>query len=56
MSTIQVLASVHGSWTSLGAPDAAGPVEATEIPCTATSMEFFDRLYECGMIKHTVLQ
>lgn len=44
----KVLTSVRGTWGSLGAAGQATKVVREEVACTATSMAFFDRLYDCG--------
>eukprot|EP00051_Salpingoeca_urceolata_P019039 m.272851 g.272851 ORF g.272851 m.272851 type:complete len:259 (+) comp19334_c0_seq3:164-940(+) len=49
LSELQVLHSKHGSWGPLG--QQATGVDFDPVPCTQLSMEFFDRLYECGVLR-----
>lgn len=50
LETIQVLTSAAGSWGPLGKADSLTKVVSTPVTCSATSMAFFDRLYECGVL------
>lgn len=39
------------SFLELGEPhEANATIEIEEVPCTVLSMEFFDKIYECGII------
>ena len=46
-----MLGDVRGHWTHLGHPGKCSEVKAEQLECKATSMEFFDRLYECEAIR-----
>eukprot|EP00050_Salpingoeca_kvevrii_P022439 m.126514 g.126514 ORF g.126514 m.126514 type:complete len:396 (+) comp9707_c0_seq4:4276-5463(+) len=48
-ATLKVLASASGTWAPLQGEVAS--VQHQRVPATATSMEFFDRLYECGALR-----
>ncbi|NXT52771.1 CF300 protein, partial [Pluvianellus socialis] len=45
------LLSASGQWTTLGSK--VTKTEATVVPCTQTSMSFFDRLYSEGVVRET---
>ncbi|XP_027763750.1 cilia- and flagella-associated protein 300 isoform X1 [Empidonax traillii] len=45
------LLSASGQWTTLGSK--VTKIEATVVPCTQTSMSFFDRLYCEGVVRET---
>ncbi|NXC39311.1 CF300 protein, partial [Penelope pileata] len=49
-SSLKVL-SASGQWTTLGSK--VTKIEATVVPCTQTSMSFFDRLYSGGVVRET---
>eukprot|EP00048_Salpingoeca_helianthica_P009177 m.131669 g.131669 ORF g.131669 m.131669 type:complete len:259 (-) comp14796_c3_seq1:39-815(-) len=53
LSALQVQKSVSGAWGALGSAGQATRVVAEDVPCTYTSMEFFDRLYDCGVLRST---
>jgi len=48
---LQVLSNVQGHWTSVGAPNSCSAVKTEPVECTATSMEFFDRFYDAGVVR-----
>ncbi|KAK2517355.1 hypothetical protein Q9233_013211 [Columba guinea] len=45
------LLSASGQWTTLGSK--VIDIEATVVPCTQTSMSFFNRLYSEGVVRET---
>lgn len=51
--SLQVLGDVRGGWTSVGQPGKCSALKTEKLNCTATSMAFFDRLYECGVVRQS---
>lgn len=52
LGTLQTLVTVRGHWSAVGGQSGeCTAVEHADVKCTATSMEFFDRLYECGALR-----
>eukprot|EP00039_Didymoeca_costata_P033466 m.42496 g.42496 ORF g.42496 m.42496 type:complete len:278 (-) comp9886_c0_seq2:175-1008(-) len=47
----KILCNTQGSWTTLGQAGKCTKVTTSPVNCEATSMAFFDRLYECGAIR-----
>jgi hypothetical protein len=51
LKTLQTLVTVRGHWSAVGgSPGECTAVRYNEVACVATSMAFFDRLYECGVL------
>lgn len=51
LSYFETLVTVRGHWSAMGGqPGECEKVKYSDVSCTATSMEFFDRLYECGKV------
>ncbi|XP_001626154.2 cilia- and flagella-associated protein 300 [Nematostella vectensis] len=50
LSTLQVVSSTN-TWGSLGIKGAK--YEAEQVPCTSTSMDFFDKLYSEGIVRES---
>lgn len=48
---VKVLSTVNGSWATISQIGKFEAIEKEEIPCTLTTMEFFDRLYDCGVLR-----
>jgi hypothetical protein len=48
LSCLETLVTVRGHWAAIGGqPGECDSVTHSTVDCTATSMEFFDRLYDC---------
>eukprot|EP00038_Savillea_parva_P027623 m.60679 g.60679 ORF g.60679 m.60679 type:complete len:266 (+) comp7969_c0_seq1:184-981(+) len=52
LTHLQTLVTVRGHWSAVGGqPGECDGVTYKDVACTATSMEFFDRLYECEALR-----
>lgn len=47
--SLSILTSVRGTWSTLSGT--VKSVKASAVPCTATSMAFFDRLYSANLLR-----
>eukprot|EP00041_Stephanoeca_diplocostata_P018092 m.375439 g.375439 ORF g.375439 m.375439 type:complete len:265 (-) comp20918_c0_seq1:1922-2716(-) len=52
LQNLKILTNVSGGWGTLGGKSGdTVSVETEPVASTATSMEFFDRLYDCGAVR-----
>mmetsp|Transcript_26145 Transcript_26145/g.68627 ORF Transcript_26145/g.68627 Transcript_26145/m.68627 type:complete len:266 (-) Transcript_26145:249-1046(-) len=52
LAHLQTLVTVRGHWAAMGgSPGDCKGVDFEDVSCSATSMEFFDRLYECEALR-----
>eukprot|EP00729_Bicosta_minor_P008173 gene8173-22696_t len=51
LGTMKILSNTRGTWTYPGEEGKCTKSDTEPLSCTATSMAFFDRLYECGAIR-----
>jgi len=51
VAALQVLATVRGSWCNVGQADSVTAIKTEPVSCMATSMGFFDRFYDCGVVR-----